>query len=43
IDITERKNAEQKLKESEEMFRTIAEHSAIGITIIQDGKNKVRK
>ncbi|NHJ20188.1 MAG: PAS domain S-box protein [Candidatus Lokiarchaeota archaeon] len=38
IDITERKNAEQKLKESEQMFRTIAEHSAIGITILQDNK-----
>ena len=40
IDITDRKNAEQKLKESEEMFRTIAEHSAIGIIIIQDDKVK---
>ena len=38
IDITERKNAEQKLKESEQMFRTIAEHSAIGISILQDNK-----
>ena len=40
IDITERKYAEQRLKESEENFRTIAEHSDIGITIIQDGKVK---
>ncbi|NVM45240.1 MAG: PAS domain S-box protein [Candidatus Lokiarchaeota archaeon] len=40
IDITERKKAEQKLKESEEMFRTITEYSDIGITIVQDGKIK---
>ncbi|MFX0075000.1 MAG: PAS domain S-box protein, partial [Candidatus Hermodarchaeota archaeon] len=40
IDITERKVAEQKLRESEEMFRTIAEHSAMGITIVQEGKIK---
>jgi len=35
-DITERKKAEQKLRESEEKFRTIAEQSLMGITIIQD-------
>ena len=37
IDITERKRAEQMLKESEEKFRIIAEHSTIGIMILQDG------
>ncbi|MCK4371440.1 MAG: PAS domain S-box protein, partial [Candidatus Lokiarchaeota archaeon] len=36
-DITERKNAEQKLKESEEKFRNIAEQSFMGIIIIQRG------
>ncbi|MCK4779863.1 MAG: PAS domain S-box protein, partial [Candidatus Lokiarchaeota archaeon] len=36
-DITSRKKAEQKLKESEEKFRTIAEQSFMGIIIIQDG------
>ncbi len=35
-DITERKEAEEKLKESEEKFRTIAEQSLIGIGIVQD-------
>ena len=35
-DISERKNAEEKLKESEEKFRTIAEESMVGISIIQD-------
>lgn len=35
-DITEKKEAERKLKESEEMFRNIAEQSIMGITIIQD-------
>ena len=38
IDITDRKKAEQELKESEEKFRTITEHSSIGIIIIQDDK-----
>ncbi|MFX1500812.1 MAG: PAS domain S-box protein [Promethearchaeota archaeon] len=36
-DITQRKIAEQKLKESEEKFRNIAEQSLMDITIIQDG------
>jgi len=40
IDITDRKKAEQELKESEEKFRTITEHSTIGIVIIQDDKIK---
>ena len=35
-DITDRKKAEQKLKESEEKFRIMAEQSYIGILIIQD-------
>jgi len=36
-DITERRMAEQKLIESEEQFRTIAEQSFMGIIILQDG------
>jgi len=39
-DITARKEAEQKLKESEEKFRTITEQSMMGIVILQDGKVK---
>ncbi len=35
-DISERKQAEEKMKESEEKFRTISEQSLMGITIIQD-------
>ncbi|MHA2180278.1 MAG: PAS domain S-box protein, partial [Promethearchaeota archaeon] len=37
LDITTRKKTEQKLKESEEKFRTIAEQSSMGIIIQQNG------
>jgi len=40
LDITERKRREQKLKDSEEKFRTIAEQSSIGIAIFQNKKIK---
>ena len=36
IDITKRKQAEQKLKESEKKFRNIADSSLIGLCILQD-------
>ncbi|MBO8181835.1 MAG: PAS domain S-box protein [Archaeoglobus sp.] len=39
-DITQRKELERRLKESEEKFRTIAEESLPGIFVIQDGKFK---
>ena len=39
-DITERKIAEEKLKESEDKFRTITEQSFMGIIIIQNGDIK---
>ncbi len=39
-EITDRKNTEQRLKESEEMFRTIAEQWLMGICIIQDNRIK---
>ncbi len=42
IDITDKKKAEQQLKESEEKFRTIAEQSFMSIYIIQDGLIKYR-
>ena len=40
LDISNRRKAEQELKESEEKFRTITEHSTIGIAIIQDDNIK---
>ena len=40
IDITERKKIEQKLKESEEKFRLMAEQSLVGIGILQDNRVK---
>ncbi|MHA1985153.1 MAG: PAS domain S-box protein [Promethearchaeota archaeon] len=40
IDITERIESEQRLKESEEKFRNIAENSSIGISIAQDNQLK---
>ncbi|MFX0140362.1 MAG: PAS domain S-box protein, partial [Candidatus Hodarchaeota archaeon] len=39
-DITELKNAEEKLRSSEEKFRNIAEQSFMGIVIIQAGEFK---
>ncbi|MFX1376827.1 MAG: PAS domain S-box protein [Promethearchaeota archaeon] len=36
-DISERKQAEIRLKESEEKFRTITEQSLVGIAVLQDG------
>jgi PAS domain S-box-containing protein len=39
IDITEQKMAEQKLKESEEMFKLMGEQQALmGVIIVQEGK-----
>ncbi|MFX1382457.1 MAG: PAS domain S-box protein [Promethearchaeota archaeon] len=40
IDISEHRKAEQKLRESEEKFRTIAEETEIGVAILQDNKVK---
>ncbi|MFX1574721.1 MAG: PAS domain S-box protein [Promethearchaeota archaeon] len=39
-DISERKKTEEKLRESEEKFRNIAEQSLLGIAILQDDKFK---
>jgi PAS domain S-box-containing protein len=39
-DITEKREAERMLKESEEKFRTMSEQSLIGLQIVQDGKLK---
>ena len=39
-DITERKQAEEALRESEEKFRTLAEHSLVGLAILQDDEIK---
>jgi len=39
-DISERKQAEKELKESEEKFRNITEQSLVGIVILQDGHIK---
>lgn len=39
-DINKRKIAEQKLRESEEQFRTISEQSIMGICVIQDNQVK---
>ncbi len=36
VDINERKEIEHKLKDSEEKFRTIAEQSLLGLSIVQD-------
>ncbi|MFX0071934.1 MAG: PAS domain-containing protein, partial [Candidatus Hermodarchaeota archaeon] len=39
-DITRRKKSEEKLRESEEKFRTITEQSFLGIAILQDNRIK---
>lgn len=38
INVTDRKNAEQELREAEEKFRHLVEKSLVGVYIIQDGK-----
>jgi len=39
-DITERRQAEEKLRESEQKFRSISEGSLVGVYLIQDSKFK---
>jgi len=38
LDISDRKQAEQRLRESEELFRNLAEQSFAAVFIVQDGK-----
>ena len=40
LDITERKQAEQRLRESESKFKTFSEQAIVGIYLIQDGRVK---
>lgn len=40
LDITERKNAEQALRENEEKYRSVVENANEGILVIQDGIRK---